>query len=622
MRIQHLYISEYKNLKNFTLEFDGTSFIDVFVGKNGTGKSNLFEALIEIFRHLFDKDYPILFDYVIKYTIEGKAFEVKWSKDELEINGKKGNIKKDILPDNIIIYYSGHNAKIADLVSVYENDFKGKVKGAKINDIREFIGIGKDYKSLLLAVLLLQSDDNTAKKYIQKKLGIKTISHEVKIVLKRPNYAFGKEEYNVEIYDQTTAFWKADGIVGEFLKKLSDVKKGVAIDGKEREVGHFKRIKNEDEYILYYDIADFQKTFKDSSSLDLFRHLDNLKTIEMLKEISIIITLEDGTDANINNFSDGQFQMAYIYSIIEIFKDRNCLTILDEPDAFLHPEWQFEFLKQVFEIDHNANHNNQVLMSSHSAITLLQSEEKRVNLFKLHKNEIVVQKVGKDFAINQLSSDLLKLKFDKSILSIIYTLGQNKPILFTEGNSDPIILRKAYQALYESDEIPFEICFGHGCLYLRLLLQNEKFLKEMNGKPIFGLFDFDEAYEQWNSIRNNKDWLVNDPYLGLTKQFKDFESYAIVLPIPEINEIKKQVIKDGKTFEGNSKLELEHLFYSEKSKAFFSEKDIVGGGKIIEISDSQKMKFAIDYVQTLKKEDFEVLKPVFEFIKATIGVLV
>lgn len=52
MRLQHVHISDYKNLKDFTLSFDNDSFLDVFVGKNGTGKSNLFEALIEIFRHL------------------------------------------------------------------------------------------------------------------------------------------------------------------------------------------------------------------------------------------------------------------------------------------------------------------------------------------------------------------------------------------------------------------------------------------------------------------------------------------------------------------------------------------------------------------------------------------
>ena len=53
MRLKSVNIEQYKNLKDFSLSFDGSSFIDVFVGKNGSGKSNLFEALIEIFRHLY-----------------------------------------------------------------------------------------------------------------------------------------------------------------------------------------------------------------------------------------------------------------------------------------------------------------------------------------------------------------------------------------------------------------------------------------------------------------------------------------------------------------------------------------------------------------------------------------
>jgi AAA15 family ATPase/GTPase len=50
-------ISKYKNLQDFALIFDGNSYIDIFVGKNGTGKSNLFEALIEIFRHIVESDH-------------------------------------------------------------------------------------------------------------------------------------------------------------------------------------------------------------------------------------------------------------------------------------------------------------------------------------------------------------------------------------------------------------------------------------------------------------------------------------------------------------------------------------------------------------------------------------
>ena len=71
MRLKYVYISEYKNLKDFTLNFDGASFIDVFVGKNGSGKSNLFEALIEIFRHLYEFNHKgkIGFEYVVRYEI-------------------------------------------------------------------------------------------------------------------------------------------------------------------------------------------------------------------------------------------------------------------------------------------------------------------------------------------------------------------------------------------------------------------------------------------------------------------------------------------------------------------------------------------------------------------------
>ncbi|MDV3002884.1 MAG: hypothetical protein N5P05_004539 (plasmid) [Chroococcopsis gigantea SAG 12.99] len=56
MRLKSIYISQYKNLNNFTLNFDSNCFIDIFVGKNGSGKSNFFEALIEIFHHLYDYD--------------------------------------------------------------------------------------------------------------------------------------------------------------------------------------------------------------------------------------------------------------------------------------------------------------------------------------------------------------------------------------------------------------------------------------------------------------------------------------------------------------------------------------------------------------------------------------
>lgn len=50
MRLTSLYIGQYKNQRDFSRNFDGGSFINVFVGKNGTGKSRRFEAPSLIFR--------------------------------------------------------------------------------------------------------------------------------------------------------------------------------------------------------------------------------------------------------------------------------------------------------------------------------------------------------------------------------------------------------------------------------------------------------------------------------------------------------------------------------------------------------------------------------------------
>lgn len=117
MRLKSLFVSNYKNLKNFTLSFDGTSFIDVFVGKNGSGKSNLFEALIEIFRHLDQFGRPaneISFDYLVSYEIEEQETEIEWKAGKLRIN--KDEDRKTLgqtpFPDNVLIYYSGHNTTV------------------------------------------------------------------------------------------------------------------------------------------------------------------------------------------------------------------------------------------------------------------------------------------------------------------------------------------------------------------------------------------------------------------------------------------------------------------------------------------------------------------------------
>ncbi|SMF14001.1 AAA family ATPase [Pseudogulbenkiania subflava] len=629
MRLKHLHISQYKNLRDFSLNFDGSSFIDIFVGKNGSGKSNLFEALIEIFRHLDQlgrADNDIGFDYTLRYEINEQETEIEWKTSKLRIN--QDNDRKSLgqtpFPDNVLIYYSGHNTTVSSLVADYEKNFRGRIKGANLEDSRRFICIGPGYKALLLAVLLVQPEGGRAHTFIRQKLGIDKLgitkpgTDEVaepvlRVELQRPEYARGKKDFDIELNDESDRYWKADGITKDFLDTLSHCIWS-NVDALTVTEGY---LSGDDRYVLYLTISKLQESFSGKWQ-ELFRQFDNLKTLGMLDGISVPLRLTSGLEGNINHFSDGQFQSVYIYSIVELFKDRNCLTLLDEPDAFLHPEWQFDFLKQVFEITDTEARQNHVLMSSHSAVTLIPHEKQKIKFFDIKENKANCYDLPKTIAIKKLSSDLIKFSEQEQLLSIINAVQiEKKPVLFTEGSTDPIILKEAWYKLFEED-MPFIPFYAFSCTYINQLLTDNRIHGEMGGLPVFALFDFDKAYDQWNGL--NGDVLATDPMRGLIKKWKNGESYALMLPVPQHADILRQVIKNSETketFGGDSSCEIEHLFYGQAATAeYYHQEPCPGGSKVTFKSDKDKTHFAKTVVPQLPAECFEPFKPIFEFIAA------
>jgi len=629
MRLKSVFISQYKNLRNFSLDFDGTSFIDVFVGKNGSGKSNLFEALIEIFRHLVEfggSGNTIGFDYRIAYEIEGKEVRFEWRSGRLAISfdGKaRRNMNGVPLPDNLLIYYSGHNNTVDNLIAHYASEFRERLKNAGPGENRWFLGIGPEYKSLLLTMLLLQPEDNPARNYIVEKLGIERLGIPIpgrdeltepviRITLERPEYARENKRFDIENNDEIDRYWKAEGIVKQFLDDLTRCEVRLS----ERFTISEGFFASEDRYVLHLSLDRIEEEFGERGALWLFRQFDNLKTLGMLAEISVPLKMKGGADGNVQFFSDGQFQTVYIYAIVELFKDSNCLMLLDEPDAFLHPEWQFEFLKQVIEISDVEVKRNHLLLSSHSAVTLIPHERTKIKFFDIRDNVVNCYELPKRVAIQKLSANLIKYSEQEQLLSIINAIQiEKKPVLFTEGSTDPLIIKEAWARLYTED-MPFIPFYAFSCTYINQLLTDNRIHQEMGGLPIFALFDFDQAFNQWNGLKGEV--LQADPTLGLIKKWERGESYAFMLPIPPAPRIRAQVLHptNGKTFEDKSCCVIEHLFFGIPSTAgyFHDEPQSGGGSWAVFKSDSEKTEFAKEVVPTLPDACFQPLRPMFEFI--------
>lgn len=628
MRIKSIYISRYKNIHNLQLDFGDNNDIDVFVGKNASGKSNLFEAIIEIFRHVdqFGQEHnTISFEYSITYEIGDVVTKIEWAGERLLINDEVGHgkLEKIPFPDNVLIYYTGHNATVFGLIDSYRSMFQRKIKSADFSDSRKFIGIGPNYKNLLLSLILAQREGNSAREYILNKLaigklgitkpGTKNVTEPViKLMLIRPEYAKNKTGFNIQMNDKTDRYWKAEGITKRFLDSLTqcvwDNTGQLSINE-----GYFQ---DGDYYILYISIRKLQESFENHWE-DLFRQFDNLKVLGMLGDITVPLRLISDIEGDISSFSDGQFQSVYIYSISEFFKNRNCVTLLDEPDAFLHPEWQYQFINQVKDISPIALRKNHMLVTTHSASTIASLEQKDINIIFSEHDKVKVCKKNKNEVIRDLSAGLISFSETEARLALNHFLKTSSGnVLFTEGVTDEIILSIAWDKLNPDRGCPFGIQNAFDRNFLRVLFSRDELKFNFPGRKMFALFDFDDAYNDWKGLKGQE--LIVDPYSGLAKKLNYEFHYALLLPVPKDTGIKDQVVDENNKAwgaSGGSHLSIELLFYKENSlEQWFSKRPFAAGSAIVEFV-GDKVEFAKKIVPTLSVESFEIFRPLFEFIE-------
>src|SRR4051794_39690709 len=114
MRVRSLYLPAFKNLREFKIEFEDTAPLAVLVGRNGTGKSNVIEALTVIFRDL-DLGLSTPFSYRLEYTCRNHLvlleYEAGDGERRCELDGQpapfsriQGDTGRAYRPDHVFGY--------------------------------------------------------------------------------------------------------------------------------------------------------------------------------------------------------------------------------------------------------------------------------------------------------------------------------------------------------------------------------------------------------------------------------------------------------------------------------------------------------------------------------------
>lgn len=452
MQLKRLYIKDYKILKDFTLEFPGDSekYISVLIGANGSGKSTVLEAIAQIFSDVF-LFRQAKFDFEIEYSIQSDNILSKFSisnpklkhipakingysdflpKVEIDYNSippeiwRHGDTQiklsfaqrdfRNLMPDNIVIYYSGLSEIMQELCKPHEDRLSEAYRKGDANIDRNFFYYTPEHFGVIL-LSLLSFEYGDVPEFLKSKAKIEGVQS-VQIHLKKPGWT----------RDSIENFWGAEGEVRrflDFLKEQSQTDKNIGIKtGKGEEVVISLKGKES-----LYKIRDFLIEEK-----KLFEILNIMLTDGLLENFSFsLVKMTDGKRQVFSILSEGEQQAIIIKGLTEFLAGRNTLFLFDEPDTYLHPEWQRQFIPEIqTTVETTPDSENCYLIATHSP-NIVSGIEKD-NLFVLehgHVKEIPFNSYGKNvesLLIDFFNVEGVRNKYVESLLAEVQEMVKDK----------------------------------------------------------------------------------------------------------------------------------------------------------------------------------------------------
>ena len=485
---------KYKLLKDFTIDF--CKDISILIGINGSGKSSILECIAQIFSDAYLQEkskfgFKLEYELRLEETVEKTSTTAEFKSDyikveiyakkenekllykvlfeneilekETEIQKKFGNIER-IFPSNIVIYYSG----LTDIMKkiCLPHDEKLSVNFRKdnsyINVQRSFFYFEPPLFSLIL-ITLLSYEFGDIPKFLLERAKIKGVQS-IQINLKKPSWSKGKID----------EWWGAKGEVKTFLDYLDSISSPLIIEeGNETTSNGNVVIEAWQNEALIITILGQQKLFEIREYFieerTLFKILNTLLIDGFQPEIKFSFIQEDDKGHhNFNVLSEGEQQAIIIRGLIELVNNENTLFLFDEPDTYLHPSWQRNFIENINEISKNSEYNNsQFIITTHSPQLLSNADPINSDVQIMEDGEIV--KVTTKYYGREISNILYEMmgverrnKKIAKLLSVLFNTIEDEDLKNSKieyqklveilGEDDPAIVRAKTQIDYLQEE--------------------------------------------------------------------------------------------------------------------------------------------------------------------------
>jgi len=423
LRLDQLWIGEFKNLKNVLINFDEAHWVTVVIGWNGTGKSNVLEALATLFRDLItgendkkEKNKPT-FSYRIAYRCgqnniyidadptklkESYQIFVKPIDDEKSLNpvqtslleNELDNTKIDrgeritvsrflkeqdqYLPKYIFGYYSGNSSRMEEIFREYLAKYDKKLRSGQDPGLRRLFYALPIHSQFVLLAFILQQDD-IVKEFLDQQLGLDPESgiDSVLFVLRQPPWTSKEGD---------ARFWNARGIVSDFLAQLYDISLAPIRIKRRIDASLWNQKNREFLYLYVKDLVTLRKLVGQKPPKEFFRDLESTYVSELIEEVRIRVKLRKNDGSVIfRELSEGEQQLLTVLGLLRFTAEEESLFLLDEPDTHLNPIWSVKYLDylQKFvgmgDIDQKSTH---VLLTTHNPLAIAELLKEQVQILK------------------------------------------------------------------------------------------------------------------------------------------------------------------------------------------------------------------------------------------------
>ncbi|KKR03206.1 MAG: hypothetical protein UT30_C0035G0001 [Candidatus Uhrbacteria bacterium GW2011_GWF2_39_13] len=417
MKIKRIYIENFKNLKKVEAKFDSEELVSTLIGCNGSGKSNLIEFIVKIFRDLDlgekpshsyeleytcrkrEKDkYPFEFedrDSAIKIVVKDNVKKISGDKDiDIDVDGKQVTFKnftenKEYLPTHVFGYYSGPSNRLEKYFEKHQEEFYHKLRYPEKYHIEENelplrpLFYARQIHSLFVLLAFFVDKDDKLKKFLRSHLGIKELES-VLFILSNPPWKGPK--------DGDSRFWYAKGIVQRFLDKLYELSLApMTLKYKVKtNLGHPKEATKEFKcfFLNANALDELRKNFTTIS--DFFKNLESTYISNLIHEVKIRVKVENNESLTFRDLSEGEQQLLMVLGLLRFTREDESLFLLDEPDTHLNPNWSKDYIKFLNDIVEDKKHC-QIILGTHSPIVIGGLTRDQIQIMRRDDKSLMVE---------------------------------------------------------------------------------------------------------------------------------------------------------------------------------------------------------------------------------------